>query len=399
MMMAAAAVIAAGPAAHLTPTLSGLLAPVVVSLHLDTSLVDVLTLGHRRLLANVIPDAHKVGVGNVTGVLLDSHDTHWCTIVCRTWGILAPNAMLATQVLQNTRRPCMEPMNNTTQQRDGAVQAAAYGDRLDTLQVALHDAVRALSHATALTATGSTVTRAHHHVLDVLGSFVAAWEALVALQEKLEEVGCCMLCICYILFCYTCVSLNVLTNDVNSLQEEQQLFKSKTTEILTEDQEDEQAFQQAFPDTSAAFADLATLHEDLDGSRDGNAQPPAVTPGQGSSTAARSLLQGPLLLDIVNTYGQTFSTWALPCTKAAPPDGPAWEDAALKDFDRRYALGQRALAALDYVADGEVDRAAMDGHLLHCSRTAAVVGAPLPPRALDAHGMAMLCHVMMSSSL
>ena len=110
---------------------------------------------------------------------------------------------------------------------------------------------------------------------------------------------------------------------------------------------------------------------------------------QGASQAAHSLLRGPLLHDVVNIYNRTFCRWALPCDSPTYEEGhDAWERVALTDFDRRYALGQRALAALDFVAGGAVDAAAAEGHLLHCSRTAATVGGPLPPRAMDARGKA-----------
>lgn len=81
-------------------------------------------------------------------------------------------------------------------QREGAVQTAAYADRLALLQVELHDAVRALSRAAVLASSGEAVTAAHYRVLDVLGGFVGAWEGLVALQEKLEEVCLLVLCCC-----------------------------------------------------------------------------------------------------------------------------------------------------------------------------------------------------------
>lgn len=74
------------------------------------------------------------------------------------------------------------------------VQTAAYADRLAILQVSLHEAVRSLSRATALSRSSATAAAAHDRVMGVLGDFVGAWEALVALQEKLDEVNGVVAC-------------------------------------------------------------------------------------------------------------------------------------------------------------------------------------------------------------
>ena len=61
MMLATAATIASSPAAHLTDTLRGLLAPgALVHAEAESPLLHVLTMGNRRSLALVISDEHKV---------------------------------------------------------------------------------------------------------------------------------------------------------------------------------------------------------------------------------------------------------------------------------------------------------------------------------------------------
>ncbi len=314
------------------------------------------------------------------------------------------------------------PHTHQHTQRAAALQAATYSDRLLCLQLALHDATRHLTTTTTWTpptlyppslTSPTTPTRisplhaAQGPLLSALGSLLRTWEGLLALQDQLAE-------------------------------EEAQLFKTKTTDIRTEDEEDEAAFQTAFPDVSGAFADLARLDEDVDGSGlnaaaetttsllgglatqqqgevgskpnggEGDGGIHAAQKAEGSSVAAKELLQGgALLLDVVQTYTSTMLPHALPQYTLPQHTLPQHtrinnknqvhmqynalssdntEDTRLTNFDRRYALGQRALTALQYVVPGVVDAGALEGHLLFCSRRAAHVGAPLPPRAADAQG-------------
>eukprot|EP00887_Chlorella_sp_A99_P000601 scaffold17.g601.t1 len=147
--------------------------------------------------------------------------------------------------------------------------------------------------------------------------------------------------------------------------EDAELFKTKarSTEIATEEQEDEEDYQRQFPDRHATFADLAGT----EGPADFSADPPeAAAPRpqgadqeeqqQAAAYSVRDLAMGEVLQDILAVHATAFVPQATPsCGAEAQPPAAA--------FLRAYELGVSLLRAGGLVLPAAVDDASATGHL------------------------------------
>ncbi|GIL72549.1 hypothetical protein Vretifemale_2893, partial [Volvox reticuliferus] len=181
-------------------------------------------------------------------------------------------------------------------------------------------------------------------------------------------------------------------------EEEAQQFKTKTSTatFMNEDEEAEATYRLAFPDHYAPFHDVAPLDPDEErqqeeeaATRGEEASAAAATAAQARSSAARQLLDGDLLTDVVQLHAAVYGALAAAQQRSSlvvagedcgttPPasyirTGPlatfasrasAGDAVAVERvFVRSYELGSELMAAVGYQLDSEIDNATELGHL------------------------------------
>ncbi|EFJ44763.1 hypothetical protein VOLCADRAFT_121252, partial [Volvox carteri f. nagariensis] len=294
----------------------------------------------------------------------------------------------ALQLVQQVARAAALQHQHQQQNQDAAkaVQAAdlaGYEMQLRATRVALHVLAReamarggrAVTAADADTEEGADEASVLPSLERLFSALVQQWAALKAFEEAAAE-------------------------------EEAQQFKTKTSTatFMDEDGESEATYRLAFPDHYAPFRDVVPLdpeeerQQEEDARRRGDdsaaaaaaAQDAAATAAQARSSAARQLLDGDLLTDVVRLHAAVFGTLAaeehlevrqvaaamvgdragMDATGPGPvmPPGQmvplAAASAATEDvFRRSYELGSELLAAVRYHVDVAVDDVTGSGHV------------------------------------
>ncbi|GLI68780.1 hypothetical protein VaNZ11_013272, partial [Volvox africanus] len=255
-----------------------------------------------------------------------------------------------------------------------AADLAGYEMQLRATRVALHAlAQEALARGQASATATADVETQDESVLPSLDRLLEALVQQWAVLKAFEEVAA---------------------------EEEAQQFKTKTSSaaFMNEDQEAEVTYRLAFPDHYAPFRDVAPLDPDEERQQEeeeeaamhgGGASAEAATAAQARSSAARQLLDGDLLRDVVQLHAAVYGALAAAqkrsslvlagddcatstsafynrtgqlatfASRASPVDAVAMEGV----FIRRYELGSELMAAVGYQLDAEVDNATELGHL------------------------------------
>ena len=189
--------------------------------------------------------------------------------------------------------------------------------------------------------------------------------------------------------------------------EEAEVFKQKTrtTDIASEEQEDEEDYQRAFPDRFAGFADLApeeqpdTLAGDSEAAAANAATAAAAAAGvaggpggeegeeqlQGAAAlSARDLVLGEVLQDLVAVHASSFAA----DTSGSSAPNSSGSSGAAADFLRSYELGVQLLRAAGLVLPAALDTATGSGHLYAaCCRFRQLAQAPASIAAAAATGV------------
>ncbi|KAK9809153.1 hypothetical protein WJX72_010301 [[Myrmecia] bisecta] len=217
-------------------------------------------------------------------------------------------------------------------------QIAAFSARLATLRAALHTAARCAE-------TAGPCSAAAQHAQQLFGALLGVWEEVKAAEEKYAE-------------------------------QEAEFFRTKerSSTFLTEEEEAEADFKKRFPDHFAAFADVASMDEEGAHLEDDPRpqEPDAVSEAQLHSAAARGLLQGEILHDIVNLHERIYSGAA-----ASTSDADPWQ----RNLERAYDLGASLLGAAKEPLPAWLDEAAATGHLMRVCTEQRRIAARATPAA------------------
>jgi midasin len=150
-------------------------------------------------------------------------------------------------------------------------------------------------------------------------------------------------------------------------------------------EEDEADFNQRFPDHFAAFADVAG-EEPADHDTPPAHPPPgtdgadgaAASEAEAKTAAARALLEGDILEELVALHAQLFAALA---ARAGAPGADAGAAAAGagaatgRTFELCYGLGAQLAAAQGALLPAGVDAAARGGHLMRIAGEHAALGS------------------------
>lgn len=227
-----------------------------------------------------------------------------------------------------------DSMCKTVQQESASLML-----RLKLLRASLYDVQRDWNMSTTMSAKDAAISRLH----SIFNSFLMVWEDIKAEEARREA-------------------------------EEAELFKRKTrsTTVLSEEEEDEADFKEQFPDQFAVFADLAGSDMEEDVTKDvkgdnGDKNGGEVTAAAAAALSAKHYLLGPVLSDIVTVHKGIFAQHAV-APAAAPVlcDGGSSTSRANDDNERfliRYETGMEIVEASYHSITAELDDDAITGHL------------------------------------
>ena len=150
--------------------------------------------------------------------------------------------------------------------------------------------------------------------------------------------------------------------------EEATVFKVRKSRLFTEEEEEEQSFQERFPDQFSMFEDLdpelvASFNEDEERSKNTpleNAQEAYLSADTSSAFDVRNILLGPVLREIIKMQLELFGDTD---SRAFLESWASMEQSAVEDFIRSYSIGIRALQHVEGALPAWLDTDIVTGHL------------------------------------